>query len=89
MVGVFDMTCASTGASEKTLKRVGMPYEKVGWLWVLLVELVVALAAVLLAGTWQWCESVLGALALLQHVCDTCWPLPGLWAPAQARLQSG
>ena len=29
LVGVFDMTCASTGASEKTLKRVRVPYEKV------------------------------------------------------------
>lgn len=29
VVGVFDMTAASTGASEKTLKRAGKPYEKV------------------------------------------------------------
>lgn len=29
VVGAFDMTAASTGASEKTLRRVGMPYEKV------------------------------------------------------------
>lgn len=29
VVGVFDMTAASTGASEKTLKRLGRPYEKV------------------------------------------------------------
>lgn len=30
MVGLFGMTAASTGASERTLKRVGTPYEKVG-----------------------------------------------------------
>lgn len=29
MVGLFGMTAASTGASERTLKRVGTPYEKV------------------------------------------------------------
>lgn len=29
VVGVFDMTCASTGASEKALQRAGLPYEKV------------------------------------------------------------
>lgn len=31
VVGVFDMTAASTGASERTLKRMGIPYKKVGW----------------------------------------------------------
>ena len=27
------MTCASTGASERTLKRAGIPHEKVGAGW--------------------------------------------------------
>ncbi|KAL4458974.1 hypothetical protein ABPG75_013839 [Micractinium tetrahymenae] len=29
VVGVFDFTAASTGASEKTLRRVGLPHEKI------------------------------------------------------------
>lgn len=29
VVGVFGMTCASTGANERTLKRAGIPYKKV------------------------------------------------------------
>lgn len=36
VVGVFDLTAASTGASERTLKRLGMPYKKVGG-WVDLI----------------------------------------------------
>ena len=33
VVGVFGMTCASTGASERTLKRVGTPYNKASARW--------------------------------------------------------